>query len=324
MADIRLLEIGARARLRRRARRLAAGAAVFAVAGVAAFGSYAALRPTAPRPNGVAVGDDAPVVHIARALQHVLPTPTPGPVQAAGGCITLPILYYHYIRVNPDPRDHLGFELSVTPPNFQAQMDWLRIAGAHPVTLAQMMAALQGGPALPSHPVVLTFDDGHDDFATQAVPVLMANHFVATSFVVPGFLNTRGYMSSLQVQQVSADGMVIGAHTVHHVELTHVSAAVAQAEITQSKALLEQLIGKPVLDFAYPYGSFTVPIAAMVQRAGFRDAAATTWGTQQCLSNRYALHRFEVLGSGSIAAVASDAGVPGPPAGWVDPGLPAA
>lgn len=324
MADIRLLEIGSRARLRRRARRLAAGAALFAVAGVAAFASFAALRPAVPRANGVAVGDDAPVMHIAPALAHVLPTPTPAPVQAAGGCIGLPILYYHYIRVNPDPRDHLGFELSVTPTNFQAQMDWLRIAGAHPVTLAQMMAALEGGSPLPAHPVVLTFDDGHDDFATQAVPVLMANHFVATAYVVPGFLNTSSYMTPQQVQQVSADGMVIGAHTVHHVQLTRVSAAAAEAEITQSKALLEQLIGKPVLDFAYPYGSFNASIAAMVQQAGYRDAAATTWGTQQCLSTRFELHRFEVLGSGSLAAVASDAGVPGPPAGWVDPGLPAA
>ena len=324
MADIRLLDPGPRSRALRRVRRAAVGLALLGVATVAAFAAYGALQPGPARPTGVAVGDDAPVVRIAPVLAHVLPTPIPAPVQATGGCISLPILYYHYIRVNPDPRDHLGFQLSVTPSNFRAQMDWLRTAGGHAVTLAQMMAALQGGPALPSHPVALTFDDGHDDFATQAVPVLLADHFVATAYVVPGFLGTSGYMSSQQVQQVSSEGMVVGAHTVHHVVLTHVSPTVAQLEITQSKALLEQLIGRPVLDFAYPYGALNPSIEAMVEKAGFRDAAATTWGTQQCLTNRYALHRFEVLGSSGIAAFAADAGVAGPPPGWVDPGPPPA
>ncbi|MGH7686326.1 MAG: polysaccharide deacetylase family protein [Candidatus Dormibacteria bacterium] len=277
-----------------------------------------------PRATAVAVGDDAPMVRVAPALVHALPTPTGPPVAASGGCITLPILYYHYIRINPDPRDTLGFQLSVTPTNFQAQMDWLRLAGGHPVTLAQMMAALQGGPALPSHPLVLTFDDGHDDFATKAVPVLLANHFVATTYVVPGFLNTNMYMTDQQVKNVAAAGMVVAAHTVHHVDLTKVSASVAKSEITDSKSLLEAMIGQPVLDFAYPYGSLNASLATMVSEAGFRDAAATTWGTQQCLSNRYQLHRFEVLGSNSLAAFASSAGVAGPPPGWTDPGLPTA
>lgn len=303
--------------------RVLAGVTLLAVAGGVTVLSSGVLRASPARATAVAVGDDAPMVRVAPALVHSLPTPSGPAVAASGGCITLPILYYHYIRINPDPRDTLGFQLSVTPANFQAQMDWLRIAGGHPVTLAQMMAALQGGPALPAHPVVLTFDDGHDDFATKAVPVLLANHFVATTYVVPGFLNTNMYMTDQQVKDVAAAGMVVAAHTVHHVDLTKVSATVAKTEITQSKALLEAMIGQPVLDFAYPYGSVNAAIASMVSDAGFRDGAATTWGTQQCLSNRFQLHRFEVLGSDSVGAFASSAGVAGPPPGWTDPGPPA-
>lgn len=322
MAELRLLQRATRRSPR--ARRLLAGVLLVALATGTGLVTSAFLRPSPARATNVAVGGDAPMVVVAPAVAHTIPPPAGPPVAASGGCISLPILYYHYIRINPDPRDHLGFELSVTPKDFQAQMDWLKAAGGHPVTLAQMMAALQGGPALPGHAVVLTFDDGHDDFATQAVPVLLRQHFVATSFVVPGFLGAPEYMTQQQVQEVAADGMVVAAHTVHHVDLTKVAASVAESEIRQSKALLEQLIGQPVLDFAYPYGSQNASIANMVAQAGFRDAAATTWGTQQCLSNRFTLHRFEVLGSGTLANFASLAGVPAPPANWVDPGPPPA
>ena len=320
----------------RRLRRAISGvvlAALAAASGVVSYGfASAQLTPAIVPTGGVAVDAGAPVLLPAPMVAHTLPSPAiPEPAPAAGslvsahlGCINVPIVYYHYIRVNLNPSDHLGYELSVTPPNFQAQMDWLRIAGGHPVTLQAVVAAMNGGPPLPPHPVVLTFDDGHSNFATAAVPVLLRDHFVATSFVVPGFLGTTSYMTVSQVQQVSAEGMVIGAHTVHHLNLSRIPPQVAAIEISASKAILEQMIGKPVLDFAYPYGGYDPTVMGLVQRAGFRDAVATTWGTQQCTSIRYAMHRFEVLGQDDLAAFSTEAGIPAPPRGWRDPGPPPA
>ena len=320
--------------LPRRMRRgaiLGAGLLVLAVA--SAVLSANALGPVvAPAPaTGVAVGDDAPLLFPAPAVAHSLPMPiataaeTAGlPVSAAGGCINVPIVYYHYIRVNPNPRDRLGAQLSVAPANFQAQMDWLQQAGGHTVTLAQVMRAMGGGPPLPSHPVVLTFDDGHDDFATRAVPILLRDHFVATAFVVPGFLGRTAYMTGAQVRQVAAEGMVIGAHTVHHTNLTKLSPLLAAIEISSSRALLQQLIGAPVLDFAYPYGGYDQTVVNLVAQAGFRDAVATTWGTLQCGANRFALHRLEILGQSNLAFFSAAVGVPAPPPRWVDPAAPSA
>jgi hypothetical protein len=37
----------------------------------------------------------------------------------------VPILMYHYIRVNPDPADTVGYGLSVTPDDFNQQMAYL-------------------------------------------------------------------------------------------------------------------------------------------------------------------------------------------------------
>src|SRR2546425_9409106 len=93
--------------------------------------------PSEPRPGG------APPARLAT-------------LAGAGACVDVPVLLYHYIRVVRNPRDRVGWELSVTPPEFRAQMDWLRRAGGHPVTLAQLTDALKGGPALPPRAVALT------------------------------------------------------------------------------------------------------------------------------------------------------------------------
>ncbi|MBV8301998.1 MAG: polysaccharide deacetylase family protein [Candidatus Dormibacteraeota bacterium] len=243
------------------------------------------------------------------------------PVRTAATCVSVPVLVYHYIRVNPDPLDRLGWGLSVTPADFQQQMDWMRIAGGHPVTLAQLFAAMQGGPPLPPHPVVLTFDDGYADFATAAVPVLLREGFVATDFVVSGFIGRPGYMTAAQVLQVASLGMVIGAHTVHHIDLDAVPPQLAAIEIDASKATLQQLLHRQVLDFAYPYGDVDAVVADTVAAAGFRDAVTMNAGTLQCTASRYLLYRIRVGGWDTVWSFSHNAGLASPPAGWIDPSL---
>jgi peptidoglycan/xylan/chitin deacetylase (PgdA/CDA1 family) len=51
-----------------------------------------------------------------------------------------------------------------------------------------------------------------------------------------------------------ADGHTIGAHTHSHPVLTGLPPAEARREITRSKELLEDILGCPIIHFAYPYG----------------------------------------------------------------------
>ena len=232
-----------------------------------------------------------------------------------GPNVVVPILYYHYIRtIAPTPQNLLSFELSISPGLFARQMALLHVEGAHTITLATLMQAMQGRTRLPSHPVVLTFDDGYADFATAAEPVLQKYGFVATAFVVSGFVNRPRYMTATQVRQMDADGMVIGAHTVHHVDLLSIPPAAARMEIDNSLAALEVLLGHPVLDFAYPYGGFNMAVERLVQQAGFRDAVTTVGGVVQSLTACFAFHRTDIGGAPSLADFARDAGLPPPSA----------
>ncbi|MBJ7609641.1 MAG: polysaccharide deacetylase family protein [Candidatus Dormibacteraeota bacterium] len=243
------------------------------------------------------------------APQAQLPKPAVVSVPL-GPHLTVPILYYHYIRtIAPTPPNMLGFRLSIPPGLFAAQMALLHVEGAHTITLATLMAALAGKATLPPHPVVLTFDDGYADFATAAEPVLAQYGFVATDFVVSGFIGRPGYMTAAQVLAMDAAGVVIGSHTVHHTDLINVSLADARVEIDTGKAALEQLLGHPVLDFAYPYGGFNATVVQLIQGVGFRDAVSTVYGDTQTLSDRYLLHRTEIGGAPSLTTFARDAGL---------------
>jgi peptidoglycan/xylan/chitin deacetylase (PgdA/CDA1 family) len=174
------------------------------------------------------------------------------------------------------------------------------------------MEAFAGKRPLPAHAVVLTFDDGYADFATAAQPVLAKYGFVATDYVVSGFMGRPGYMSADQVRQMDASGMVIGSHTVHHVDLTSVPTEVARAEIDAGKSALEGLLGHPVLDFAYPYGGFNATVEQMVRDAGFRDAVTTRGGDIQTLAGAFELHRTHVSGTPTLASFANMADLPAP------------
>lgn len=225
----------------------------------------------------------------------------PGP-----SAIRVPILMYHYIRVNPDPYDRMGFNLSVTPADFAAQMDWLARNGYHPITFTDLHAYLNGQRGLPSRPVILTFDDGYADFYNTALPILRAHDFSAVAYVVSGFVGWPGYMTAAQVVEADRSGIEIGAHTVNHVDLSKQSPDGLRYQLTASKAALEQLLGHPVLSLCYPSGRFNPTVAAAAQNAGYRDATTTRWGSFRTLASRYIWDRLRVSGGERLDQFARD------------------
>jgi peptidoglycan/xylan/chitin deacetylase (PgdA/CDA1 family) len=210
--------------------------------------------------------------------------------------INVPILTYHYIRVNPDRNDRLGFALSVTPSDFAAQMDWLAQSGYHPITTDDLYAYLAGDQGLPGKPVILTFDDGYADFYTTALPILRSHDFKAVSYVVSGFVGTWGYMTAAQVREADRSGIEIGSHTINHADLANLSAAAVWSQLTQSKSFLEQVLGHPVVSFCYPSGKYTSAVASAVAAAGYHDATTTRYGYSYTIAGRYVWSRLRVSG----------------------------
>jgi peptidoglycan/xylan/chitin deacetylase (PgdA/CDA1 family) len=252
--------------------------------------------------------DPTPPATPAAAEAAQRPTPPVGP------SITIPVLLYHYVRVNPVASDQVGFELSVTPPNFAAQMAFLQWAGVHTVSLGDVLQALRTHRPLPPRSVVLTFDDGYADFARVAAPVMQHDGLHGTVFVVSGFVGRNGYMNATQVREVEEMGMVIGCHTVNHVDLAAAPLSVARTQIDVAHQQLRALTGQPVLDFAYPYGGFNAAVEGLVAADGFRDAVTTEPGAVLSLAQPFAWPRYRVGGHDTLLSFAHKAlfGMSGP------------
>ena len=214
--------------------------------------------------------------------------------------VQVPILMYHYIRVNPNPGDKMGYDLSVTPDDFRAQMDWLSANDWHPITLTTLRSYWDGQP-LPSKPIVLTFDDGYLDFYTSAFPILHEHHFPAVSYIVAGFIGMPGrYMTATQIQEMDKAGIEIGAHTVSHPNLAKLAPAQMHREVMDSKVALEQLVGHQVLDFSYPFGNFDALVVQMVAEQGYQSATTTMEGVGHASGDRFTWARTRVHGGESL------------------------
>jgi peptidoglycan/xylan/chitin deacetylase (PgdA/CDA1 family) len=215
--------------------------------------------------------------------------------------VQLPILMYHYIRRPPSTRtDMLGYKLSVAPEVFQVQMDWLYANHYHTVTFDQVRAYFAGAQALPSKPVVITFDDGYQDLYTEAFPILEAHGFTAVAYIVSGFVGRGGYVSQAEVLQMDRAGMEIASHTVNHANLARSSFGSVMYELLQSKRWLESLTGHPILDFAYPSGQFNRQTMAAVSQAGYDTAVTEYTSTLHSPADRFAWGRVRVGGGESL------------------------
>lgn len=109
-------------------------------------------------------------------------------------------------------------------------------------------------------------------------------------------LPTDLMMNSVQVREMHAQGMGIGAHTVNHPILARIDLKSAEQEIINSKLVLESLINEPITLFAYPNGKlgqdYEPEHAMLVQKLGFSTAVATDWGVANNKSDLFKIPRF--------------------------------
>ncbi|WP_456619583.1 MULTISPECIES: polysaccharide deacetylase family protein [unclassified Bradyrhizobium] len=85
-----------------------------------------------------------------------------------------------------------------------------------------------------------------------------------------------------EVKQLAADPLVtIGAHTISHCNLARQSEEIAAQEMAVSRVRIEQVLERPVLHFAYPYGDREAAGErefALASAAGFKTAVTTRPG----------------------------------------------
>ncbi len=117
-----------------------------------------------------------------------------------------------------------------------------------------------------------SWDDGH--LLDLRVAGLLAHYGFKGTFYVCRDGQAGGALNPKQIKML-AEHHEIGAHTLTHPSLPKCDDAALKEEIGGSKEWLEDILGKPVTMFAYPYGHYGDRVVAAVKKAGFLGARTT-------------------------------------------------
>lgn len=180
----------------------------------------------------------------------------------------IPILMYHSISEDKETGIHPYYRINTSPSRFRDQMRYLRKKGWQVIPLSEAIALPRGakGDGTQSSDgkgrfVVLTFDDGYQDFLTGALPVLQDFGYPATMFLATGFIGkkTRAKFKGRpclmweEVRALDRYEVEIGSHTVTHRKLWELQWPEVEEELKGSKQMIEDETGKPVYHFSFPF-----------------------------------------------------------------------
>ena len=119
--------------------------------------------------------------------------------------------------------------------------------------------------------ILLTFDDGFlSDYTVvygQSMEAGLVPGFM--SFIPLDFVGTPGRMTWEMITELDRRGVVIGSHGMAHIDLTAASDRELERELTVSKSMLEDRLGRSVPLFAFPFGRFSRRVWNAALGAGY-------------------------------------------------------
>ncbi|WP_411273723.1 polysaccharide deacetylase family protein [Daejeonella sp.] len=184
----------------------------------------------------------------------------------------VPILCYHQIRNWTSSDGKVGKDYIVPTAEFKSQMKMLADSGYNTILPDQLYNYLAYGAKLPSKPIMLTFDDTKLDQWTVAIPELNKYGFKAVFFIMTVSLGRPNYLSRDQVKQMSDAGHIIGSHTYDHQNVKKYQGEDWVTQIEKPTKTLQEVTGKDIKYFAYPFGLWNKEAIPELKKRGFSSA----------------------------------------------------
>lgn len=224
------------------------------------------------------------------------------------------VLMYHRI-LSEEEGDNTHWT-GVTVRHFEEHLKVMELFGYTPITFTDLRLFLARDLELPKKPVIITFDDGYEDFYSLAFPLLREYGMRAVVFAMGDRdlkeniwdreegIPMAPLMSDEQLREVQDHGIEIGAHSCTHKPLTRIGQQELEEEIFKSKSRLEEVLGNEIHTFCYPYGLDNESVHEVVKKAGFTFGVSVYNGPLQFGESLYSIHRVTVkygMGAMSLA-----------------------
>lgn len=222
----------------------------------------------------------------------------------------VPILCYHSVidndlLLNSDPhKQHIPLQL------FLKHLDYLQ-QHYHVISLNDFQKARREKRSLPDYTVVLTFDDGFEDFSTVAAPHLMRRKLPATVFVITDRAyarlppNGESFLTWDEIRRLAAAGLEIGSHTCAHPRLPDLPLEEVMRELAESQSAVRVNTQQSDVALSYPFGQTSHQISRMAESAGYSCAIASDSGPNSSNVNLHALSRTVIASDDDVPTFAA-------------------
>ena len=229
--------------------------------------------------------------------------------------VTVPIVMYHSLL--KDPARHGAY--TVSPSVLESDVRYLLAHGYTPVWISDLIAYVHHGAPLPEKPVVITFDDGHLNNLTYALPILEKLGAKAVLSAVGAYADEAerqadpnpayAYLTWADLQTLQKSGcfqILSHSYDLHGTghrngvsrmagEVLAVYQGVVAGDTERMRQALHDRVGADTPAFTYPFGFVDEDGEQLLRRLGYlatlscRETRNRITRNPECL---YALGRF--------------------------------
>ncbi|MDV3429199.1 MAG: polysaccharide deacetylase family protein, partial [Bacillota bacterium] len=156
--------------------------------------------------------------------------------------------------------------LSVSSKNFRWQMEYLKKHNYNVISMQEGLNKIKS-KNIKGKNIIISFDDGYQDFYINAYPILSSLSFKCILYIAPGYIESgkcywwdkdignSSLLSWYQLQSLSKrDIITIGSHSMDHLDLRNLDKSELEKDLLSSKQELECKTGCSVSDFSFPQG----------------------------------------------------------------------
>jgi len=228
------------------------------------------------------------------------------------------ILFYHSI-------DNSGSGVSTSVEIFERQMAFLKKKGYGTLSMFEYVNNQYHENAPSQKSVIITFDDGFKSIYLHAFPILKRYGFTATIFLATNYIDDSAHwisrdlgliedlilkssakkkdlekikqaagfplLSWSEITEMSDYGIEFGSHTASHLWLGRTPPEKAREDILRSKAIIGEMLKRPVDWFSYPYSDYTPETQEIVKELGFKAACGGDPRMDRLANDLYGMKR---------------------------------
>ncbi|MBL7192192.1 polysaccharide deacetylase family protein [bacterium] len=171
----------------------------------------------------------------------------------------------------------------------------------------------------------ITFDDGYESVYTEAYPILQEMNAGCTVFLITGYIGgwnrwevNIGFRKFRHLTWAMTQEMELAefaSHTVTHRCLTKIPPEEIRLELTASKKVIEDKIGRPVRYLSPPFGRYNDTVLRIARECGYEAVCTMNPGRISSSGGHFVIPRCGVylidndytfkckLGAGKLAAL---------------------